>query len=41
VDTKRKPSEQQLAHVLERTPVEEPDKKEAVLNFTPFEFLST
>jgi hypothetical protein len=33
VDTRRKPSEEQLAQVLERTPIEEPEKKEVALIF--------
>lgn len=41
VDTRRKPSEEQLAQVLERTPMEEPEKKDAAFNFIPLECLST
>ena len=41
VDARRKPSEEQLAHVLERMPMEEPEKKEVALNFTPLECIST
>jgi len=33
VDARKKPNEEQLAHVLESTPIEEPEKKEAVFIF--------
>lgn len=41
VDTRRKPSEEQLAQVLERTPMVEPEKKDVAFNFIPLECLST
>jgi hypothetical protein len=33
VDIKRKPSEEQLAQVLERTPIEEPEKNRIAVMF--------
>ena len=41
VDIKRKPSEEQLAQVLERTPIEEPEKNKVALSscLTPMTIL--
>jgi hypothetical protein len=41
VEIRRKPSEEQLAQVLERIPMVEPEKKEVALNFILLECLST
>jgi hypothetical protein len=40
VDTRKNPSEEQLAHVLEMTLIEEPEKRDARLILT-LEFLNT
>lgn len=41
VETRRKPNEEQLAHVLESTLKVDPEKNEAVVIFKPLECLNT
>ena len=40
VETRRKPNEEQLAHVLDSTLKVDPEKNEAAVIFKPFEFLN-
>ncbi|MCI0557041.1 MAG: hypothetical protein MN733_00985 [Nitrososphaera sp.] len=40
VDTRKNPKDEQLAHVLEMTLIDEPEKSDARLNFS-LEFLNT
>ena len=41
VETRRKPNEEQLAHVLESTLNDDPEKNELIFTFKPFECLNT
>ena len=41
VETRRKPNEEQLAHVLESTLSDDPEKNDLIFTFKPFECLST
>ena len=41
METRRKPIDEQLAHVLERTPRADPEKNEVTLILKPLECLNT